>query len=321
MELIEDENAKWCNRCETMKSFDCFHKNKKGKNGLATTCKTCYKFYRDNKFAYNQRSTAKKFRDLLLQSKYCKMCREYKSFDEYYNNKGGLYKKASYCKDCEKEYMDVYVKENPEKMQEIKNRWAEKNPEKRRQASLKWSRENVEYRKQYYEDNKEEILEKHKIYREENKDWLSKRKAEYQKENREKLNEYIKNKYHTDTNYKLYRLISGRILDVLNGRTKTDTTKYLLGCSINKFKKHIEAQWSKGMSWDNWSHDGWHLDHIISCSLFDLECEYQQKVAFHWSNYQPLWGSENMSKGNSVPDLGIEIDSNWLENRYNNKQK
>lgn len=105
-------------------------------------------------------------------------------------------------------------------------------------------------------------------------------------------------------------------MDVLNGRTKTDTTKNILGCSIKKFKQHIEDQFTDGMTWDNWTHDGWHLDHIIPCANFDLECGYQQAVCFHWSNYQPLWGSENMSKNANIPDLGIKIDKEWINQRH-----
>jgi len=34
-----------------------------------------------------------------------------------------------------------------------------------------------------------------------------------------------------------------------------------VGCTIEEFKAHIEAQFKEGMSWDN--HGKWHIDHII----------------------------------------------------------
>ncbi len=51
------------------------------------------------------------------------------------------------------------------------------------------------------------------------------------------------------------------------------------------------------MSWDNYGINGWELDHIYPLSRFDLSKESEQKIACHWSNQQPLWASENRSKG------------------------
>ena len=53
------------------------------------------------------------------------------------------------------------------------------------------------------------------------------------------------------------------------------------------------------MTWDNWSHNGWHLDHVRPLATFDLSDFEQRKTAFNWRNYQPLWGKENMSKQNN----------------------
>jgi hypothetical protein len=34
-----------------------------------------------------------------------------------------------------------------------------------------------------------------------------------------------------------------------------------LGCNIEEFKKHIEAQFVENMTWDN--HGEWHIDKLI----------------------------------------------------------
>ena len=70
-----------------------------------------------------------------------------------------------------------------------------------------------------------------------------------------------------------------------------------MGCSIEELKIHLEKQFRDGMSWNNYGMYGWHIDHIKPCSAFDLTDLEQQKICFHYSNLQPLWAKENLSKG------------------------
>ena len=49
------------------------------------------------------------------------------------------------------------------------------------------------------------------------------------------------------------------------------------------------------MNWGN--RKKWHLDHIRPCASFDLSDINQQKECFHYSNFQPLWAKDNISKG------------------------
>jgi hypothetical protein len=70
-----------------------------------------------------------------------------------------------------------------------------------------------------------------------------------------------------------------------------------LGCSIEEFKFYIESKFQPGMTWDNWSRTGWHMDHILPLDSFDLSDLEQQLKACHYSNLQPLWAKENLKKG------------------------
>jgi 5-methylcytosine-specific restriction endonuclease McrA len=56
------------------------------------------------------------------------------------------------------------------------------------------------------------------------------------------------------------------------------------------------------MTWDNYAHDTWHIDHIVPLSsfLFDTPDDPGFKSAWALANLQPLWAKENMSKGNRL---------------------
>ncbi len=89
-----------------------------------------------------------------------------------------------------------------------------------------------------------------------------------------------------------------------DGQAKDDHTVAMLGCSIPEFRKHIEKQWQAGMTWDNRGvgHDKWQIDHITPLASFDLTKPEQQKLAFHFSNQQPLWHCDNAKKSDNMPD-------------------
>jgi len=86
---------------------------------------------------------------------------------------------------------------------------------------------------------------------------------------------------------------------------KEATSMKLLGCTIDEFRDHIEKQFQPGMSWDNYGKGGWTIDHIIPCSKFDLSIPGSQRVCFNYTNLQPLWHTDNISKGNKYTRRNI----------------
>jgi len=64
---------------------------------------------------------------------------------------------------------------------------------------------------------------------------------------------------------------------------------------------HLESMFVDGMSWENYG-GGWHVDHILPLSSFEYETTDDDsfKTAWALSNLQPLWASENISKGNRL---------------------
>ena len=74
----------------------------------------------------------------------------------------------------------------------------------------------------------------------------------------------------------------------------------IVGCSWPEFKVYFENLFEPGMTWSNHSLKGWHVDHIIPVSSFDLTDPDEQRKANHWSNLQPLWAFDNLSKSNKI---------------------
>ena len=109
-------------------------------------------------------------------------------------------------------------------------------------------------------------------------------------------------KYHSDVEYKLRANLRSTLWGKLKAHlaNKNSSALSLAGCTIEELKAHIESKFEEGMSWENWALDGWHLDHIIPCSSFDLTIEEEQKKCFHYTNLQPLWAKDNLSKHNKL---------------------
>lgn len=72
--------------------------------------------------------------------------------------------------------------------------------------------------------------------------------------------------------------------------------KKSIGCTSNHLVAHLESLFKPGMSWENRGRHGWHVDHKIPCSKFDLTKPEQKLACSHWTNLQPLWAYENMAK-------------------------
>lgn len=109
-----------------------------------------------------------------------------------------------------------------------------------------------------------------------------------------------KNRLRTDINYKMRENLRRRVNLALKGLNKSKSTMELLGCTIEEFKIYISNKFDSQMSWDNYGIYGWHIDHIIPCSSFDLTDPKQQKICFHYTNLQPLWAIENLQKSNKI---------------------
>lgn len=104
-------------------------------------------------------------------------------------------------------------------------------------------------------------------------------------------------KYKNDINYRIREVLRSRLRGALARNQKVGSAIKDLGCSILELRKHLESKWLPGMSWKNWDQYGWHIDHIKPLAKFNLQDLGQLKQAVHYTNLQPLWAFDNLSKG------------------------
>jgi hypothetical protein len=80
-----------------------------------------------------------------------------------------------------------------------------------------------------------------------------------------------------------------------NNLRKNETTIQSLGCSGKFFANYIEKQFKPGMTWENYGE--WHIDHIRPWASINMNNPEEVKQCRHYTNLQPLWAEDNLSKG------------------------
>lgn len=178
-------------------------------------------------------------------------------------------------------------------------------------------------KKIYYLDNKEALLVKNKEYYLKNKNDIIEKNKNYYNKNKKHLNkknwERIKKKLETESVFRLNRRMSNSITKALKRKnTSKNGFSYLdlVDFKIEELVEHLEKQFTEGMSWENYGK--WHVDHIKPKSIFEYDTPNDKSFKECWSlsNFQPLWGKDNLSKGKK----SIE---EWLnyKNKKNDKNK
>lgn len=204
------------------------------------------------------------------------------------------------CKECNKEHnkRSQYCDESCKKIVYYKNnkpKIIEKNKLYRINNIEIVSEQNRKRSKNWYIKNKNNILARAKIYYINNKSSIITR-----------IGTYTKNRYSSDINFKLTRILRSRLSSAIKNNHKTGSAVNDLGCSINKFKIHLQLKFIRNprdqkqiMTWENYGE--WHIDHIKPLSKFDLTNPEELKKACHYSNLQPMWAKDNIKKGNTIP--------------------
>lgn len=146
----------------------------------------------------------------------------------------------------------------------------------------------TEYRRKWYSDNREKMIEYQREYRHKNK--------EKQREYAKKAYEKRKLRYATDINFRLACSLRNRLGRAVKLNYKTGSAVGDLGCTVEELKSFLESKFQPGMNWENWTRKGWHIDHVVPLSKFDLSDPDQLKKACHYTNLQPLWVEDHKIK-------------------------
>lgn len=107
--------------------------------------------------------------------------------------------------------------------------------------------------------------------------------------------------------YVLKSRVSARIRSNLafSGGKARRAAASILGYSMEELSRHIERQFTKGMTWDALMAGEIHIDHIIPVALLKpIEIDSEEfRACWALSNLRPMWAADNRSKGDRVTTL------------------
>ena len=206
--------------------------------------------------------------------KKCKSCDSVKPFSDFYNAKKRKDGKMGKCKVCSDVDTLRWRAANKDKVVEQKREWGLANSDKKKA-------------------NRDRDADKR------NRDsWNAKNPD---KVLRDRIN--WTRKKTSDPRGKLERNVSRAVHKCITSGSKSGSRTFdLLGYTSEDLANHLESLFRDGMSWENQGKGGWHIDHIIPLSAFNYDSPDQIDFGRAWalSNLQPLWESENCSKGSKL---------------------
>ena len=131
--------------------------------------------------------------------------------------------------------------------------------------------------RKYYKKNKCRIAIQAKEYREKTKEHINEFNRLYYKENHAEIlrrrNERDKIKRKTPK-FRLCGNIRMGMWQSLSGTRNRYAWQFVVGYTKEELKKHLEAQFRDGMTWENYGRGGWQIDHIIPISAFNFTSEH-----------------------------------------------
>ncbi|MFA5024174.1 MAG: hypothetical protein WC523_04420 [Patescibacteria group bacterium] len=275
--LLTYPENKICSKCKMEKSKDQFNKSSIAFDGLNSKCIDCR--------TKERKALADRDKSEIIypENKQCDTCLEIKPKEAFHNKKHSKDGLADDCKECANAKRIIYYKSIIPIDKVV--------PENKRCPKC----EQVKLANEFYPSNR-------------SKDGLgaycrkcdNKMSSQYRKENKEKINKKYLMRLKTDPQEKIRHNIRNRISKAINGKIKPMTIKIALGCTRAELMNYLEKQFQSGMTFENYGK--WHVDHIMPLSSFDLTDPEQFRKACHYTNLQPLWAKDNISKSDKIPE-------------------
>lgn len=245
----------------------------------------------------------------------CTKCGERKPLTEFTKAQGGKYGRSSRCRAC----AAVYAKANQVRANELSLARYHRLQEPKRSAKLlekakllaateKWcsrcetTRPKLEFKKK---DESRDGLhcycriccnELNREYRKKNPETAAEWSRRWAEKNPEKRRAIYRRWAEKPSN-KIHFSVTARVYECLKGMKSRRRTEELIGYSFDDLRHHLEKQFVRGMSWDNYG--TWHLDHIIPLSSFPITSPDDPGLKLAWAltNLRPIWATENLKKG------------------------
>ena len=190
-----------------------------------------------------------------------------------------------------KEYYEKNKKEISEKRKRIYQ-----EDEEYRNNILKYSKQyrkdHLEEKKEYLKEYKKNKLKNDPSFFEKYNGRYKELQQKYRKDHKQDILDKVNRKNKDDIKFRITNNLRSRLRKVISH--KYGRTMELVCCSIPDLMKHLENQFTEGMTWENYGK--WHIDHIRPCASFNLLNEEEQRQCFHYSNLQPLWAEDNLRK-------------------------
>jgi len=248
-----------------------------------------------------------------MKTKICYKCKEEKEIQNFYPHKTNKDGHRSYCKQCQS-IKSLKTIHNEQRIIELGNQHKKRCPKCHKVKKFNEFGKSINrmfgiaiYCKQCISvlgvKNREQNNKRCRLWGVRNKEKISKYNKKWNKKNRLYYKKYNKKRKKEDVCYRIRMNLSARLTQTVQNNRKSASILKLIGCDLNYLKKYLEEQFFDGMSWDNYGYWGWHIDHIRPCASFDLSKPEEQRKCFHYSNLQPLWAKDNLSKGSKYTAL------------------
>ena len=218
-----------------------------------------------------------------VKEKKCNKCGDVKPIDDFPKGRGAVCKVCKRPKNREKARAQYY-KHRDKRLLYCKNKsQEEEQKQKRRERDAKNHDRNLQWQR------------------------------DYEKKNKEKRQKQRRDRYANNPDARLSHKLSCNIKRAVKNKwEKAYKTLETLGCSMIDLREYIAKMFEPGMSWENYSYEVWHLDHIIPKSAFDLGNPTMQKICFGYLNLRPMWSKQNMQKNKNYSKEDLDIVLNRM---------